>query len=68
VSDEGQLRGIEALTPGKRTEAVEDAKGGIVRHRRQLEHGQRAALVVPEREVGERPAHVDADRSHDASW
>ena len=43
------------------------AAGGILRERGQFDDGQRAARVVPEREVGEGAAHVDADRSQRAS-
>ena len=62
MGDEGQRLGEHALARGEGSEPVEDAEGGIVRHRGQLEHRQRAALVVPEREVGEGAAHIDADR------
>src|SRR5215472_6244174 len=43
------------------------ADGGILRDRGQFEDGRRATRVVPEREVGEGAAHVDADHSHRAS-
>src|SRR4029453_8354291 len=64
VGDEGQVLGTNALAGDEGTDTLEDAERGIVRHRRGLEDRQRAALVVPQREVGECSAHVDADRPH----
>jgi hypothetical protein len=68
VSDEGQRLGEDALARGERSDAIENAERRVVGHRGELEDGERAALVVPQREVGERTADIDSDRSHHASF
>ena len=53
--------GIHLRLRGQGGQTLQDAAGGIGRHRRRLEGGQDAGGLVENAEVGEGPADVDPD-------